>query len=375
MGSNLGRRTVVVAASAGGIEALQALLSRLPADFPSPMLIILHVPATGGRALPRIMNRAGRLRAGAAVDGEELRPGRLYIAPPDRHMLVVGDQVRLSAGPPQHGHRPAADPLFRSAALAQGPRVIGVVLSGTLDDGAVGCAAIERHGGLVAIQDPAESPYTGMPRAALAVTTRAAVLKIRQIAQFLDEQCRIPVEPVTQPADPELERYVAVLLNPPPAAGAATGLTCPDCGGPLRSDKHGAAPLSYECGFGHSWSPARLSGERSAAVERARSSATLRLEERWRLTRELAESAERRGYRVSAATFRKAADQARDAAQASRASQAPPPSTENADNAKNTDIAKNTDNARSTNNTDNADNVGAKGTTGNAEHTDDAENA
>ncbi len=199
MGSNLGRRTVVVAASAGGIEALQTLLSRLPADFPSPMLIILHVPATGGRALPRIMNRAGRLRAGAAVDGEELRPGRLYIAPPDRHLLVVGDEVRLSAGPPQNGHRPAADPLFRSAALAQGPRVIGVVLSGTLDDGAVGCAAVERHGGMVAIQDPAESPYAGMPRAALAVTTRAAVLKVRQIAQFLDEQCRIPVEAVTRP--------------------------------------------------------------------------------------------------------------------------------------------------------------------------------
>ena len=272
----------MVAASAGGIEALQTLLSRLPADFPSPMLVILHVPATGGRALPRIMNRAGRLRAAAAIDGEELRPGRLYLAPPDRHLLVVGDQVRLSAGPAQYGHRPAADPLFRSAALAQGPRVIGVVLSGTLDDGAAGSAAVERHGGMVVVQDPAESPYPGMPRAALAATARAAVLKVRQIAQFLDEECHLQVELATQPPDPELERYVALLLNTPPPAGAESSFICPACGGPLRSDKLGAEPLSYECGFGHSWSPARLSVERSAPVERARSSATLRLEERWR---------------------------------------------------------------------------------------------
>jgi two-component system, chemotaxis family, protein-glutamate methylesterase/glutaminase len=207
-------RIVVIAASAGGVEALQRLLAKLPADVRAALLVVLHVPATGGRVLPKILERAGSLPAAAAADGEELRPGCVYVAPPDRHLLVVGDVVRLSHGPLQNGHRPAADPLFRSTALAAGPRAIAVVLSGTLDDGALGCATVERRGGTVAIQDPRESVYDGMPRAAIAATMRPAILNVAQIAGLIDEQSRLPAAVTEIQPDPELERYVALFLNP-----------------------------------------------------------------------------------------------------------------------------------------------------------------
>ncbi len=353
MGSNRGRRIVVAAASAGGVEALQALLSRLPADFPAPVLVVLHVPATGGRALPRIMDRAGQLSAVAATDGEHLQPGRVYVAPPDRHLLVIGNTVRLSHGPRQNGHRPAADPLFGSAALAAGPRVIGVVLSGTLDDGAAGSAAVERRGGTVVIQDPHESAYGGMPHAAIAMTRRPVVLTVRQIAEFLDTQTRILVAAAKQAPDPELERYVRLLLHPRPAIPAGAVITCPECGGPLRGEHEGTAAVRYWCALGHSWSPETFAEGHSAAVERALWSATLRLDERWRLSQELAESAELRGHDESAAMFRKAADQARAAADAVRGLQAPAPAADvNADG---------TDAADAAGPLDAADAVGAAG--------------
>jgi two-component system, chemotaxis family, protein-glutamate methylesterase/glutaminase len=207
-------RIVVIAASAGGVETLQRLLAKLPANVPAALLVVLHVPATGGRVLPKILERAGSLSAVAAADGEELRPGRVYVAPPDRHLLVVDDVVRLSHGPQQNGHRPAADPLFRSAALAAGPRAIAVVLSGTLDDGALGCATVERRGGIVVVQDPRESVYDGMPRAAIAATMRPAILTVARIAELIDEQSRVPVAAADVSPDPELERYVALFLNP-----------------------------------------------------------------------------------------------------------------------------------------------------------------
>ena len=165
-----GRDTVVVAASAGGLLPLRRMLSQLPPDLPAAVLAVMHVPATGGRSLPGILDRAGPLTANSAVDGEEICTGRVYVAPPDRHLLVVKDTVRISRGPRQHRVRPAADPLFRSAALYAGPRAIAVVLSGTLDDGALGSAAVESRGGRVVVQDPADASHDSMPRNAIAAT-------------------------------------------------------------------------------------------------------------------------------------------------------------------------------------------------------------
>jgi two-component system chemotaxis response regulator CheB len=209
-----GRGIVVMAASAGGVEALRALLSMLPADFPAPILVVLHVPAAGSTALPKILSRAGRLTASAASDGEELLAGHVYVAPPDTHLLAFGHRARLGRGPAMDGHRPAADALFLSAALSAGPRALAVVLSGSLHDGASGSAAVERQGGTVIIQDPDESAYPGMPLAALAATRHAKVLPLKDIAVLLDTECRDGPPESALPVDAELETQLSAFLEP-----------------------------------------------------------------------------------------------------------------------------------------------------------------
>ena len=295
MATTRGRDIVVVAASAGGVEALRGLLSQLPAPIPATLLIVLHVPAAGGKVLPSILGRAGLLPASAAADGEVPLPGHVYVAPPDCHMLLVGDKIRLSQGPRHNGHRPAADPLFISAALSGGPHTIAVVLSGTLDDGAAGAAAVERRGGVVAIQDPGESAYDGMPRAAMAATHRAKVLRLPELAALIDAESRRPVQgQETFLPDPDLDRQLSVFLEPVPRPAAEpspwSGVTCPECGGPLRQED-ASVPVRFECQAGHGWSPESLVAAQAAGIERALWAAVLRLEERSRLHHLLAETA------------------------------------------------------------------------------------
>jgi two-component system chemotaxis response regulator CheB len=300
------RDAVVIAASAGGVEALRELLSRMPVQFPAALLVVLHVPAAGGRALPNILARAGRLPAAAAADSGDVLPGHVYVAPPDHHLLLIGDKFRLSRGPRHNGHRPAADPLFISAALTAGPRTIAVVLSGTLDDGAAGCAAVERRGGLVLVQDPAESAYEGMPRAALAATEHGRALRLREMVTVLTAEVAKPLGDVTVPPDPDLDRQLSVFLGPAPwpadRMSAWSGVSCPDCGGPLRQED-ATVPIRFECQDGHAWSPDSLVAAQASGIERALWAAVLRLEERARLNQVLSETATRQGYRDSAAGF------------------------------------------------------------------------
>jgi two-component system, chemotaxis family, protein-glutamate methylesterase/glutaminase len=323
------RDIVVMAASAGGIEALRDLLSRLPADLPASVLVVLHIPATSGGALASILDRSGPLAAATARDGETLRPGRVYVAPPDRHLLINDGKTELSGGPKQNGHRPAADPLFSSAAAVHGRRVIGVVLSGTLDDGAVGAAAIERCGGLVIIQDPTESAYPGMPRAALSATRHAHVLPIPAIASMIIRECKQPMTDAVTAVSPDtsdiltettdepdpaheaemLTRTTPVADDPP---GDWSGLSCPECSGPLNYSPR-SEPRRYECRLGHGWSPASLLDGHSSAVEQALWVAALRLDERARLTQSMAEEADKRNHPLSAARFREATREAEDA--------------------------------------------------------------
>ncbi|MFI6517987.1 chemotaxis protein CheB [Spirillospora sp. NPDC050679] len=312
------RDTVVIAASAGGISALQRLLSCLPADLPATILGVIHLPATSNSVLPQVVARRTAIPAQFAHDRLEPRSGRMYLAPPDRHLLLAGDELRLSAGPRQNGMRPSADVLFFSAALARGPRVLAVVLSGMLDDGAAGCAAVQEHGGLVAVQDPAEADHDGMPKAALASTGDAWCADIEEIAHFIVKQTRVPVMVDDNSPDPNLERLMADLLEVevgwtgrPPDQYAE--LTCPECGGPLYNQPIPGSPLRLECRIGHGWSPQSLLEGQEQAMERALSMAVTQLTDRAILTRRLAEAAGERGHLISQGLYRDKARQAEEA--------------------------------------------------------------
>jgi two-component system chemotaxis response regulator CheB len=158
---------VVIGASAGGVEVLQVLVSGLPSDFPAAVFIVLHTGVRGHTRFPELLTRAGPLIAAHANQGELIAHRRIYVAPPDAHLMVAHGQMQLGDGPKEHYTRPAVDPLFRSAAEAYGPRVVGVILSGNLTDGTAGLMAIKQGGGLTVVQDPGEAAYPGMPRSAL----------------------------------------------------------------------------------------------------------------------------------------------------------------------------------------------------------------
>jgi two-component system chemotaxis response regulator CheB len=161
------RDLVVIGASAGGVEALRTLVSALPDDLAAGLLIVLHLPAGGTSALDSVLATVSPLPVRVAEDGAPIEKGHLYVAPPDHHLLVDGDQLALSDGPPENGHRPSIDALFRSAA-ARGPSTVGIVLSGVLDDGTAGLVAIKSRGGLAIVQDPVDAAYRGMPDSAVA---------------------------------------------------------------------------------------------------------------------------------------------------------------------------------------------------------------
>ena len=179
------RDLVVIGASAGGLEVLQRLVADLPADLPAAICVVLHISPDSPSALAPILQRAGPFPCGPAHDGAPLRNGEILVAPPDRHMVVVDGHVELTHGPRENGHRPAVDPLFRSAAEARGRRVVGVVLSGMRDDGTAGLLVVKASGGAAVVQDPDDALYPGMPSSALASGAADAVAPAALIGQVV----------------------------------------------------------------------------------------------------------------------------------------------------------------------------------------------
>ncbi|MFD2357505.1 chemotaxis protein CheB [Nonomuraea ferruginea] len=316
----------MVAASAGGVEALRTLVGSLPADLPATVLVVLHLPPQGGGVLAGILDRAGPLKAVPAEDMQELRRGGGSMWPgPITTCSSTRARSGCHAAPRHNGHRPAADPLFMSAALDAGERVAAVVLSGMLDDGVRGCVAVDRRGGAVAVQDPGEAAFPGMPEAAVAAVPNAPSLPVRELADWLVRQSRTPVITEARMDDTEMMREVGRFLSEEPAlaepGGTLSGLGCPECGGPMYEQRdEGLARLV--CRVGHAWSDESLVGAQSDAVERALWIAIQRLDERVRILGRMARSAEEHGGKHSHGFIRKEAARTREAVETIRMVQA-----------------------------------------------------
>lgn len=266
---------IVIGASSGGVSALLDLASRLPRDLPAAVGMVLHV-GTQHSILPELLSARGVLPAMHPTDGQPLKPGAIYVAPPDYHMLFTEDVVRLSRGPRENYARPAIDPLFRSAALSWRERAIGVVLTGNLDDGTAGLQAIKECGGSVVVQDPADATEPSMPASALASVNTDLCLPLADIPAALVQLAGS--EPVAQPAPvpDRLAREQAIFegrqkMENLVAVGTPSSLTCPDCGGGLWEVKD-AKPLRYRCHTGHAFSARSLENAQTDAAERNGSS-------------------------------------------------------------------------------------------------------
>ncbi|MGY1640450.1 chemotaxis protein CheB [Geodermatophilus sp. SYSU D00703] len=284
-------RLVVVGASAGGLGPLQDLAAALPPDLPAAVLVVVHLPPAADSHLPRLLSRWGPLPARTAADGDALVPGTVLVAPPDRHLLVRDSRVRLSRGPRENRQRPAVDPLFRSAAQSFGPGVVAVVLSGALDDGAVGAASVAAQDGAVLVQDPAEARVTSMPRAALAAVRRARALPTAALgAAVTDLVCgELPGSaPAATTTTGERSRSMEGGPTAVTDLGTPAAVGCPECQGGMYeavSDK----TASYTCHVGHAWTAQTLLDAQRQAVEGAIYNAASKLLEVAAVHRRLAE--------------------------------------------------------------------------------------
>ncbi|HEY2586443.1 MAG TPA: chemotaxis protein CheB [Tepidisphaeraceae bacterium] len=188
-----GRDVIVIGASAGGLQALEDLVGGLPKDLAASLFIVVHTSPTANGMLPQILTRHSRLPVEFAVDRTRIRPGHVYVARPDHHLLIAPGQIRVTRGPKENGFRPAVDPLFRTAARTYGRRVVGVVLSGGLNDGTVGLSIIKHHGGIVICQDPADASFPSMPLSAVQNVEVDQILRAADISAALDELARTPI--------------------------------------------------------------------------------------------------------------------------------------------------------------------------------------
>jgi two-component system chemotaxis response regulator CheB len=303
-----GHDIIVVGASAGGVEALTQLVGALPKDLPATLFVVLHVPPNGPSLLPGILTRCGGPPAVHPHDGQAFQYGTIYVAPPDVHLLVKPGYVTLVHGPRENGHRPAIDPLFRTAARVYGPRVVGVVLSGSLDDGTAGLLAIKRRGGIGLAQDPGEAIYEGMPHNAIDNGVVDQVLPVAGLAAALVELAHRPVvgggEPV--PEDIDIEADSAELemdaLERYRRNGIVSSYTCPECHGALWEVQDGEL-VRFRCRVGHAFSVDTLLAEQSTALEEALWTAFRALEERAALARQVAARLRQRNNLLGAGRF------------------------------------------------------------------------
>jgi len=287
------------------VEALAGFVRTLPRDFPSSVLVVLHVSPSATSVLPAILARACALPVVSPADGEALLPGHVYVAPPDSHLVVTDSQLRLSQAPRENGHRPAIDPTMRTTADAYRSAAIGIVLSGSRDDGTAGLLAIKANGGKAIVQDPDEALYQGMPRSAIAHVDVDAVLPIADMARWILGQATYAVP---QESDLPMATSEHGNIDGHPRRNG-TRFTCPDCGGVLFEHQENALER-FACSVGHVFSIESLSSAQAEALETALWAAVRSLEDRAALLNRLAERARGSDQHRSVTTFERQADEA-----------------------------------------------------------------
>jgi two-component system chemotaxis response regulator CheB len=287
---------VVMGASAGGVEVLLRIVAGLPYDFPAAVCVVLHTAPTSGGILGHLLSRAGSIAVEPVKDRQKLKNGHVYVAPPDHHLLIRDSTIRLTRGPKENGFRPAVDPLFRTAAQEKGRQVIGVVLSGSLDDGTLGLADIKKAGGIAIVQDPDDAHFPSMPSSALRNVEVDHIARADEIPALLVRLVTEPLKEATpmksangsngSPSDVAQQGTNALVTGELP--GPPSGLTCPECGGAIWELAHGKR-LQFRCHVGHAYTADGMIDEQSKALEAALWTALRALEESAALRRRVAQ--------------------------------------------------------------------------------------
>ncbi len=296
-----GHDIIVIGASAGGVEALTEIVATLPRKLPAAVFIVLHIPAQSPSLLPHILNRFTSLEVVHPEDGAKIEHRYIYVAPPDHHMLIEQGKVRIVRGPKENRHRPAVDPLFRSAANVYGSRVVGVVLTGARDDGTAGLLAIKRCGGIAVVQDPSEALYPSMPTSALENVEIDYTLPLADIGPLLGRLAREEVQGEGgSPMADDMEMGIrqdevdTTIMNSQAHVGMPSPFSCPECGGVLWEIQDREL-LRFRCRVGHGFSIESMMDEQAEALESALWVAMKTLQESAELSQRLAQQAEQRG--------------------------------------------------------------------------------
>jgi two-component system chemotaxis response regulator CheB len=277
-----GHDIVVMGGSAGSIDAMRQIVAALPSDLPAAIFVVVHTAAGFDSVLPEMLSKAGPLRATHAIHGEPIALGHIYVAPPDNHILVRQGHLAVQRGPKENGHRPAVDPLFRSASSAYGSRVVGVVVSGYLDCGTGGLLSVKSRGGIAIVQQPQEALSDEMPRSAIDHVAVDYVLPVADIGPLV---ARLAREPAPRTAPPVPASSVLELEGD--ELGLRSNIVCPICQGAMTEAQLGNL-TSFRCHVGHAFTTAGLLAEQAESLERALWAAMRALEESATITKRMA---------------------------------------------------------------------------------------
>ncbi len=299
---------VVIGASAGGISALRDVLAGFTAPLAAPILVVLHIGAQRSE-LPTILSAAGPMPAKHGEDGETIRAGQIYIAPPDRHMMLEGRRIRLSRGPKENWARPAIDPLFRSAAHVAGPAAVGILLTGNLNDGSAGLYEIKQQGGTAIVQDPRTAAYPQMPRSGADQVDVDYCVDLEAMPRLLTALVDQPTAGEPPPTRAATSHHLGHRGVDDDRFERPVTLTCPDCGGALRREEVGGL-VSYVCHTGHAYSAEAMGVAQFDQLERVMRSAERLLGERADFCRQMAERAAVADDIDMAETWRRAGEEA-----------------------------------------------------------------